>query len=69
VDVHYAGTVTFGTDDPDPGVVLPPDYTFTGAEGGEVTLAGAVTLLTPGGVTLTATDTATGITGSALVVF
>jgi hypothetical protein len=69
VDVNYTGTVTFSTTDPDPGVVLPPDYSFTSADAGTVTLAGAVTLITPGGQTLTATDPLTGITGSVFVVF
>jgi hypothetical protein len=69
VDVNYAGTVTFSTSDPDPGVVLPPAYTFTAADAGRVTLAGAVTLFTPGGVTLTATDQDSGITGSGFIVF
>jgi hypothetical protein len=69
VDINYTGAVTFTTTDPDPRVALPPDYTFTGAEGGVVTLAGAVTLFTPGGVTLTATDPLTGATGSVFVVF
>jgi hypothetical protein len=29
VDTSYTGTITFSTNDSDPGVVLPPDYTFT----------------------------------------
>jgi hypothetical protein len=66
-DSHYAGTVTFGTSDADPGVVLPADYTFGPSDGGVVTLPGGVTLLSPGDQTLTATDTAGGITGTATV--
>jgi hypothetical protein len=37
VAVGYTGTVTFGTSDPDPGVVLPADYAFTLADGGSHT--------------------------------
>jgi hypothetical protein len=54
--VDYTGTVTFGTTDPDPGVVLPPDTTFQG-----------VTLFTPGAQTLTVTDLSSGITGNTVV--
>jgi len=57
IDVNYQGTVTFSTSDTDPGVVLPADYTFTGG----------VTLNTPGDQTITATDTASGITRTATV--
>jgi hypothetical protein len=66
-DTHYQGTVTFGTSDGDPGVVLPPDYTFQPADGGMVTFPGGATLITPGDQTLTATDTTSGITGAATV--
>ena len=57
------------TTDTDPNVVLPPDYTFSRADGGMATFAAGVTLFTPGGDTLTATDPLTGITGSVVVVF
>jgi hypothetical protein len=67
VDTNYTGTVTFATSDPDPGVVLPPNYTFRPADAGTVTFVGGVTLITPGDQTLTVTDTASGITGSATV--
>jgi hypothetical protein len=63
----YSGTVTFTTSDPDPGVVLPPDYTFQASDGGTVTFAGGVTLFTPGQQILTVTDLATGVTGSAVI--
>jgi DNA-binding XRE family transcriptional regulator len=68
----YTGTVTFSTTDPDPGVVLPADYTFTLADGGVHTFTdtglGETTLVTPGDQMLTVTDTADDtITGSAVV--
>jgi adhesin/invasin len=54
--------VTFSTSDPDPGVVLAADYTFTAADGGVHTFTdtglGETTLVTPGVQTLTVTDTA-----------
>jgi hypothetical protein len=66
-DTHYAGTIHFTTSDADPGVVLPADYAFQPTDGGMMTFPGGVTLLTAGGQTLTATDTASGITGTATV--
>jgi hypothetical protein len=66
-DMNYAGTIHFTTSDMDPGVVLPPDYTFQPSDAGMVTFLGGVTLTTPGDQTLTATDTVSGITGSATV--
>jgi hypothetical protein len=64
VDVNYVGTVTFTTSDPDPGVVLPANYTFSGTNAGAVTFAGGGTLITPGSQTLTVTDTGSGISGT-----
>jgi hypothetical protein len=66
-DTGYTGTVTFTTSDADAGVVLPADYTFQPTDGGAVTFAGGFTLVTPGDQTVTATDTASGINGSATV--
>jgi hypothetical protein len=66
-DTHYQGTVTFATSDPDPGVVLPPDYTFQPSDAGMATFPGGVTLIPPGDQTLTVTDTVSGITGGATV--
>ncbi len=66
-DTNYQGTVTFTTSDADPGVVLPPDYTFQPSDGGMVTFSGGVTLMTPGDQVLTAADTGSGINGSATV--
>jgi hypothetical protein len=66
-DTNYTGTVTFSTSDPDPGVVLPSDYTFQSSDGGVVTFAGGVTLFTPGQQTVTVTDLESGISGSAVV--
>jgi hypothetical protein len=66
VAVGYSGTVTFSTTDPDPGVVLPADYSFQPTDAGQVTLPGGVTLITPGDQMLTVMDTADNtITGSA----
>jgi hypothetical protein len=68
VAVGYLGTVTFSTSDPDPGVVLPADYTFQSSDGGQVTFPGGVTLITPGDQKLTVTDTVdNSLTGSAVV--
>jgi hypothetical protein len=67
VDMNYGGTVTWISSDTDPGVVLPADYTFQPADSGMVTFTGGVTLITTGGQTLTATDTASGITGTVVV--
>jgi hypothetical protein len=66
-DTNYTGTITFSTSDPDPGVVLPADYAFQPSDAGMVTFAGGVTLVTPGDQSLSVTDTASGITGSATV--
>ncbi len=68
----YVGTVTFSTTDPDPGVVLPADYTFTLEDGGAHTFSdtglGETTLLTHGHQTLAVTDTADGsVMGSVTV--
>jgi hypothetical protein len=72
VAVGYTGTVTFSTTDPDPGVVLPADYTFTADDGGvhvfSDTGLGETTLLTPGDQVLIVTDRGDGtIIGSATV--
>ena len=59
--VGYTATVNFSTTDPDPGVVLPADYTFTPDDGGSHTFTntglGEITLITPGDQTITVTDT------------
>ena len=65
IDSNYTGTVTFTTTDPDPGVILPPDYAFTAADGGVHTFAGGFTLITPGDQFIMGTDTVSGITGDA----
>jgi hypothetical protein len=70
IDVNYQGTVTFSTTDPDSGVVLPADYTFTtgvGGDNGVHTFPGGVTLVTVSNQSLTSTDTVNGIIGSATV--
>jgi hypothetical protein len=57
----YTGTVTFRVTDPDPAVVLPPDYTFTAGDQGRHTFSGGFTLITPGMWTLTVADLANGL--------
>jgi hypothetical protein len=67
VDPTYQGTVTFSTTDPDSGVALPADYTFTAGVGGDNgvrTFPGGVTLITVGAETLTVTDTGIGMSGN-----
>ncbi len=59
----YTGTVTFSSSDPQ--AALPADYTFTAADNGHASFV--VTLFTAGSQTITATDTATGISGTAAV--
>jgi streptogramin lyase len=69
-DTNYQGTVSFSTTDPDPGVVLPADYTFTTGDGGDNgvhTFPGGVTLVTVGDQTLTVADNVSGITGTITV--
>lgn len=66
-DTTYLGTVTFTSTDPDPGVLLPASYTFLAADNGRHAFTAGVTLITPGDQMLTATDTVTGITGTAIV--
>jgi hypothetical protein len=66
-DTNYTGTLTFSTSDGDPGVVLPPNYTFQPGDQGQVTFLGGFTLITPGSQTLTATDPLSGISGSITV--
>jgi sugar lactone lactonase YvrE len=66
-DVNYQGTVTFSTSDTDPGIVLPADYTFTPDDAGVHTFTGGLSLSTPGDQTITATDTASGITRTVTV--
>src|SRR5439155_24758082 len=66
--VGYTGTVTFSTTDPDAGVVLPADYTFTLGNGGMHTFGSGFILVTVGNQTFTVTDTADrSITGSAIL--
>ncbi len=59
----YSGTVTFSSQDPY-GASLPADYTFTTGDNGVHTFAGGATLFTAGIWDVTATDSASGITGS-----
>src|SRR5207245_2976935 len=67
IDPSYQGTVTFSTTDPEPGVVLPADYTFTTGDNGVHTFSGGVVLVTVGTQSLTATDTVNGFTGSVTI--
>jgi hypothetical protein len=67
-DTNYLGTIHFTSTDPDPGVILPDDYTFTGDDQGMHTFTAEVTLITSGDQTLTVTDDVdSSITGSAVV--
>lgn len=67
VDPTYAGTVQLTSSDP--GVSNPIlTYTFVATDSGIHTFNNAVTLQAPGPHTVTATDTVSGITGTATVV-
>jgi hypothetical protein len=71
VDTNYvtdpsAAVTFFTTTDPDPGVVLPADYQFAPADGGVHAFDGVV-YVTPGDQDLNATDTFSGLSGSATV--
>jgi hypothetical protein len=66
-DMNYQGTIAFSSSDTDPGVVLPPNYTFQPGDQGMATFPGGVTLITAGNQTLTVTDTGSGITGGTMV--
>jgi hypothetical protein len=70
IDTNYQATVIFSTTDPDSGVVLSVDYTFTTGDGGDNgvhNFAGGVILVTLGDQTLTITDTVSGVTGSTTI--
>jgi hypothetical protein len=67
VAVGYTGTVHFTTDDPDPGVVLPTDYTFTAEDAGTHTFMGGVTLYTDGSQ-ITVTDTVMGTLSGSIII-
>ncbi len=56
VAAGYRGTVHFTSSDGS--ATLPVDYTFTATDAGAHTFTGGITLRTPGGQTVTATDTA-----------
>jgi len=62
----YAGTVHFISADPY-GAAVPVDYSFQPGDAGTHTFAAGATLYTDGAWDLTATDTASGITGSTFV--
>lgn len=64
----YNGTVHFSTNDPNGGVSLPGDYTFTALDAGQHTFAGGFTLLTAGPRTLTASLSGLNTTNNALTV-
>jgi sugar lactone lactonase YvrE len=70
IDTSYQGTVTFSTTDPDSGVVLPADYTFTigvGSDNGVHIFTSGVSLVTLGDQKLTVTDTVSSFTGSVTI--
>jgi sugar lactone lactonase YvrE len=66
-DTNYTGMVSWTTSDPDQRVMLPDDYTFSQSNAGMVTFPNGATLFTPGDQTITATDSASGIMGSATI--
>jgi hypothetical protein len=66
VVTNYQGTISFLTTDSDPGVVLPPNYTFTSADAGVHMFLAAVSLVTHGDQALSVVD-ADGFTVSATV--
>jgi len=55
IATSYTGTIHFTSSDG--AATLPMNYTFTGADAGTHTFSGGFTLFTPGGQTVTATDT------------
>src|SRR5207249_3895256 len=55
----YTGTVHFTRTDSGSGSAVPADYTFVAGDNGVHTFSNGVTLVTAGGQTATATDTAT----------
>src|SRR5439155_6982856 len=59
----YSGTIHFSSSDS--GATLPSDYTFTAADAGIHTFT--ATLITAGSQAITATDPASGISGTASV--
>jgi hypothetical protein len=68
VATGYRGTALFRTRDAGTGVALPADHTFVAGDGGTHTFAGAVTLVTAGAKSVTATDASGGsVTGSITV--
>jgi subtilase family serine protease len=60
---NYQGTISFSTTDPDPGVLLPANYTFSVADAGMHSFASGVILVTAGSQNIGVTDT-NGLTGS-----
>src|SRR5262249_34957718 len=66
IDSNYQGIITLATSDPDPGILLPGDYTLTIDDSGVHTFAAGVSLVTPGDQTLIVTDT-NGFKGSATI--
>ncbi len=64
----YTGTVHFTLSDTASGASVPLDYTFTSADGGVHTFVNAITLVSAGVATLTASDTGnSSLTGSATI--
>jgi hypothetical protein len=67
IDPNYTGTVRFSTSDGDPGVMLPPAYTFQPNDRGQFTFAGGATLFTVGDQTLTVIDPLSGMTCAVVI--
>ncbi len=64
---NYTGVVHFTTSDPSASVVLPGNYAFTSADNGVHVFSAGGTLATAGSQNVTATDVASGITGSGVI--
>src|SRR5215813_6725906 len=64
IDTTYRGTIHFTKSDSGAGSFLPADYTFTAADNGVHTFINGAGLVTLGIQTVTATDTASSITGT-----
>jgi ELWxxDGT repeat protein len=64
----YTGTVSFSTTDPSPSVIVPSSYTFVAGDAGVHTFSNGLKLATAGSRSVTASDAAASISGSANVV-
>src|SRR5262249_13425755 len=63
----YLGTVHFSSTDPDPGLILPPNYRLQASAGCTHVFTAGITLITAGDETITVTDTGSGLSRSVTV--